>query len=160
MTGNSIHEPVQPPPREAHPSCGVLNSLLRGEISAAESYDMAIPSLRDHSPTEELEHIRNDHRAAILRLRERIAEAGGEPADCSGVWGAVAAAVVGTAMVLGSRSVLSALRQGEEHGMSEYEKIMQSDDLPCDGRHLIERELLPLCRRHVDVLEQLSAATH
>jgi hypothetical protein len=132
-----------------------LNSLLRGEISAAETYDLALSKFEGRPPANELRHIRDDHHVALRLLRDRLREFGGHPIESSGAWGTFASAITSTAMALGAKPVLGALRQGEEHGISEYQKAINSD-LSAGSRMLIEDELLPLCRKHVAQLHQIS----
>src|SRR5262245_1295802 len=117
-----------------------LNTLLRGEISAAESYDLAISKFEGRSAAMELRRIRDEHHAAMSMLRDRVRSNGGDPVDSSGSWGTFASVVTGTAMALGMKPVITALRQGEEHGISAYQKAINSD--VTDGcRRLIESEL-------------------
>jgi uncharacterized protein (TIGR02284 family) len=134
----------------------MLNGLLRGEISAAETYDLAISKFEGRPTATELRRIRDEHHAAMSILRDRVRANGGDAADTSGAWGTLASVVTGTAMALGMKPVLTALRQGEEHGISEYQKAVNSD-LSDSCRAMIEAELLPMCRDHVWALEQLSA---
>jgi len=134
-----------------------LNSLLRGEISAAETYDLAISKFEGKSTAMELRRIRDEHHAAMSVLRDRVRANGADPADSSGAWGTFATVVAGAAMALGSKPLLSALKQGEEHGISEYQKAVNSD-LSSGCRTLIESELLPMCRQHVTSLQQLSTS--
>ena len=61
-----------------------LNALLRGEISAAETYDLAISKFEDRSAAEELRRIRDEHHAAMSMLRDRVRANGGEPANRPG----------------------------------------------------------------------------
>ena len=133
----------------------VLNSLLRGEISAAETYDLAIGKFEGRETAAELRRIRDEHHAAMSMLRDRVKSSGSEPADSSGAWGTLASAVTGAAMAFGSKPVISALKQGEEHGIRAYQKAINSD-VSAVSRRLIEMELLPMCRQHVTSLQQLS----
>src|SRR6266550_7020304 len=75
-----------------------LNSLLRGEISAAETYRMAIDKIVA-SPNSEnvglLREIQEEHGRAAQGIRDRITELGGEASDTSGTWGAWAKTVQG-----------------------------------------------------------------
>jgi uncharacterized protein (TIGR02284 family) len=134
-----------------------LNSLLRGEISAAETYDLAIGQFEGKADAVELRRIRDEHHAAMSMLRDRVREAGGEPADDSGAWGTFASVLTGAAMAFGAKPVLKALKQGEEHGISAYQKAINSD-ISAESRRLIENELLPLCRQHVTSLKLLGAS--
>ena len=65
-----------------------INSLLRGEISAAETYKMAIDKAAKTDDTAAsmglLREIQEEHGRAAQALRDRIRELGGEPSDSSG----------------------------------------------------------------------------
>ena len=64
-----------------------LNSLLRGEISAAETYRMAIDKVADSDNVANaglLREIQEEHGRAAQGIRDRIRELGGEPSDSSG----------------------------------------------------------------------------
>jgi hypothetical protein len=157
FTDNTRVTPADAPQWDDIDDTETLNSLLRREISAAETYDLAINKFEGKSAAVELRRIRDEHHAAMSMLRDRVRANGGDPADSSGPWGTFASVVTGTAMALGMKPVLSALRQGEEHGISEYQKAVNSD--VTDGcRRLIEGDLLPKCRQHVTSLQLLSTS--
>src|SRR5204863_1902140 len=64
-----------------------LNSLLRGEISAAETYRMAIEKVADEADVANaglLREIQEEHGRAAQGIRDRIRELGGEASDSSG----------------------------------------------------------------------------
>jgi uncharacterized protein (TIGR02284 family) len=134
-----------------------LNSLLRGEISAAETYKMAIDKIAD-SDTQAanvglLREMQEDHGRAAQILREQIRGLGGEPADSSGAWGAWAQTVQGTANLLGDASALKSLKEGEEHGLKDYQEAI--DDVDTQTASLIQAQLLPAQQRHISLLDQL-----
>ena len=135
-----------------------LNSFLRGEISAAEAYDLAIGKFEGGPAVIELRQIRDEHHSAMGMLREQILAAGAMPVESSGAWGALTTLITGTALALGDKPVLSALRRGEERGISAYRHAADSTNLSYDCRSAIAGALLPMCRRHVATLEQLSAS--
>ena len=56
-----------------------LNDMLRGEISAVETYDQAIATFEKQPIGSDLHHIRDDHQRAVVALRERVTAAGGTP---------------------------------------------------------------------------------
>src|SRR5436309_1014334 len=72
-----------------------LNSLLRGEISAVETYDQAIRKVDDEhvSDATALRAIAQEHGENAQSLRDAIRELGGEADDSSGTWGAWAKTV-------------------------------------------------------------------
>jgi hypothetical protein len=122
-------------------SVATLNSILRGEISAVETYDQAIEKLEgDASVAAQLRQCRTSHEQRVELLRGEIARRGGEPASGSGPWGAFAKLVEGGAKAFGKKAAIAALDEGEDHGLKQYR-----DDLPkLDGatRSTLERQLM------------------
>ena len=135
-----------------------LNSLLRGEISAAETYKMAIDKVADgNSPglasAGLLREIQEEHGRAAQGLRDRIRELGGEASDSSGAWGAWAKTVQGTMNLFGDASALKSLKEGEEHGLKDYQEAV--DDVDATTAQLIANQLIPAQQRHINLLDQL-----
>jgi len=148
------HAPLKHNPNETCDT-DALNSLLRGELSAVESYDQAVAKIEDQHVLADLHKIREEHAHAVLLLREKVAHFGGEPAESSDPWGAFAAVVTGMARALGPATVLSALRQGEEHGINEYEDALHNESVNPACKDMIRTDLLPRCRDHVAELNRL-----
>jgi uncharacterized protein (TIGR02284 family) len=139
-----------------------LNSLLRGEISAVETYRQAIDKVADSDRAAAngvglLREIESEHTRAAAALRDRIEQLGGEPSETSGAWGAWAQVVQGTANLFGDTSALKTLKEGEEHGLKDYEEAV--DDVDAASRALITGELIPRQQRHVSLIDQLMSAT-
>lgn len=137
-----------------------LNSLLRGEISAAETYRNVLVKAAsdpdDGKVTGLLQGIQSEHVRVSQLLRERIIELGGEPADSSGAWGVWAQAVQGTMTLLGGEGGgLRALREGEEHGMNDYENSL--NELDATTAQMVQNQLLPAQARHIEMLKVLIA---
>ncbi len=137
-----------------------LNSFLRGEISAVQTYKIALDELDQASPAAaEVEACMRSHQVRVDLLREQIRMLGGEPATGSGPWGVFAKAVELGAAILGDRAAIAALEEGEDHGLKDYRKDM--DELDSETRDLVSRELLPLQeqshRRMSDLKKQLRA---
>lgn len=134
-----------------------LNSLLRGEMSAAETYRMAIDKLAaspEHaSHADLLQQMQEDHGRAAQMLRQRIQSLGGEASDSSGAWGAWAQTVQGTMNLFGDTSALKGLKEGEEHGLNDYQEAL--DDVDSQSAGLIRTELIPSQRKHIDLLDEL-----
>ncbi len=132
-----------------------LNRLLRGEISAVETYNMAMEKVGDDPGAAEIRQMRDDHREAANTLRQHVHQFGGEPDQDSGVWGGFAKAVQATAKFFGDAGALRALKEGEEHGIKDFEDALNEKDLPAECRTLISGRLLPKCREHVATLDRL-----
>lgn len=132
-----------------------MNQLLRGELSAVETYDQAIEKFAGKPGVSELKSIRGEHAHAVSSLQKRVMHFGGEPAMSSGLWGTFATAVTGTAKIFGTDTVVAALKKGEEHGISEYEKALANVEVHTECKELVRNELLPKCRTHVTQLDGL-----
>ncbi len=130
-----------------------LQSLLRGEISAAETYAMAIEKIGDDRPADaaQLRAISQEHGEAAQKLREEIRRAGGEAEDASGAWGAYAKTIEAAASLFGDASALKALKEGEEHGLKDYRDALAS--LEGDAKRLVAERLIPAQERHITTLD-------
>jgi hypothetical protein len=115
----------QPGDQKDDATVDALNELLRGELSAVESYDKALPAVEDRpSLRGDLQDCRASHESRVERIRRAIEQVGGVPARASGAWGVFAKAVAGSARSLGWKAVLSALEEGEDHGLKEYKDAL------------------------------------
>lgn len=119
-----------------------LNHFLRGEISAVETYRMALDKLEPASPARgELEVCMQSHQSRVTLLRDAILAAGGTPVDSSGPWGAFAKVVEGGARILGDKAAISALEEGEDHGVKDYRRDLAQ--LDAQTQSLIMSRLQP-----------------
>jgi hypothetical protein len=119
-----------------------LNQFLRGEISAVETYRMALDTLDEGSTARaELEVCLQSHQSRVKLLQDAIIAAGGTPADSSGPWGVFAKAVEGGARILGDKVAVSALEEGEDHGLKDYKTDMVN--LDATARTLVASRLVP-----------------
>ena len=158
MTPGNYSDPT-PDPDEA---VRQLNSLLRGEISACETYRMAIDKVSHSDPVPMdnvsiLREIQSQHDRAAQELRQRITQLGGKPSDSSGAWGAWAQTVQGAMNLFGDTSALKSLKEGEEHGLKDYKQAL--DDLDSDSQQLIASQLIPRQEHHLSLINQLMTVT-
>jgi bacterioferritin (cytochrome b1) len=130
-----------------------LNSLLRGEISAAETYRMAIEKIGPEHTSEatQLRASAQEHGESAQLLRDQVRRLGGEADNSSGTWGIYAEAIQGAANLFGDDSALKALKEGEEHGLKGYREAI--DDLDEISRELVIEQLIPAQGRHIGTLE-------
>lgn len=132
-----------------------LNRLVRGELAAIETYQQALEKMNDAPEATELQAIEAEHRGAVRALKDQVMQCGGTPADQSGAWGTWAKFVEGTARIFGNTAALEALRQGEQHGIKEYEKAIETNELDAETSKLIRSKLLPQAHAHISVLDRL-----
>jgi hypothetical protein len=146
---------IASPDRTDAQTADTLNSLLRGELSAVETYDQAVGKFGDHPVAiDKLRLIRDEHAESVRILRELVLRYSGTPSEGSGPWGAFVSAVTGTAKVIGPATVLSTLQQGEEVGIADYRRALDSG-VPPECRDVILNDLLPRCEEHIAYLDDL-----
>ncbi|MBB5350079.1 hypothetical protein HNR46_000300 [Haloferula luteola] len=139
-----------------HTECiEVCNQLLRGEISAVETYGQAIEKFAGEPEVGTLRRVQDEHRESVAKLKANILEMGGVPESNSGAWGTFAKGVEATAKLFGEASAVAALRQGEEFGIGLYEAAIENDDVMPECKSLIRMQLLPKLRTHLVTLSAL-----
>lgn len=135
----------------------ISNSLLRGELSAVETYSQALQKFSRKPEHDILESIRADHRDSVMRLRAHIDDLGVQPDINSGVWGQFAKAVEGFAKVFGHTTTLMALEAGELSGIDDYYVALSDPEVMDEIKDEIRTVLLPRLERHLDALRMLRA---
>jgi hypothetical protein len=136
----------------------VCNSLLRGELSAVETYSLAINRYAGKPEVTDLQKIRTEHALSAARLSQNVREMGGTPDDDSGAWGIFAKAVQTAADLFGAGSALESLQKGEEKGRDDYLDAVANDDVMESCKEMIRGELLPRVNHHIAVLERIKAS--
>ena len=115
-----------------------VNSCLRGELAACETYRQALEKSRSEFGSDpkfqQLEKMMRDHEQAATQLQSLIRQKGGTPDTDSGAWGTWAKTVMGSAKLLGDRAALKALKEGEESGVKQYRDLIDDSDTPADVR--------------------------
>lgn len=134
----------------------VCNSLLRGELSAVETYTQAIERYHDHPVIAELQQIRGEHAQSAARLTENVRAMGGKPNEDSGAWGVFAKAVQGAANLFGAGSAIESLESGEKSGRADYGDALEDSEVMPECKTMIRNELLPRVERHIATLNRLS----
>jgi hypothetical protein len=136
-----------------------LDSLLRGEMSAIETYRMAIEKLEGSNEpgVADLHRIQRDHRDAADAIWHRLERRGERPSEGSGAWGAFAKAVEGTAKLFGNSAAIKALREGEEHGLEEYRDALEAEGVSTELDRLL-RDFVNRQQTHLQILDRMLAA--
>lgn len=119
-----------------------LNSFLRGELSAVETYEQAIDKVEDKPEVRSvLESCLSSHKDRATVLAREVDALGGKPSTSSGTWGAIAKMVEGGAKIFGTKAAIQALEEGEDHGLKDYKKDV--DKLSASVQSLVSNHLLP-----------------
>lgn len=130
-----------------------LNSFLRGELAAVETYDQAIDKIDDFEIQASLRAVRASHDRRAELLQQRVVAMGGEPATSSGLWGSFAKLVEGSAALFGVSPAIAALEEGEDRGRDEYRRDLR--DLSPDNKTFVATAILPEQLRTHDAMSVL-----
>ncbi len=131
-----------------------VDELIRGEISAVESFTAVMGKIKDNGERSALEKMCKDHQRAVESLK-RFAELKYEAkTESSGPWGAFTTAFAGGASFFGDKAALAALKVGEQHGINEYQEAIKDGSINLEVRELIKNELLPNQERHLQTINQ------
>ena len=133
-----------------------LNSFLRGELSAVETYRQALQKLDGFSHRATLEQCARSHEQRVRLLTEEVRRLGGTPSTGSGPWGAFAKLVEGGAQIFGDKAAIAALEEGEDHGKADYRKDLK--DLDGEARLFVESRVIPEQIRTHDAMSVLKKA--
>ncbi len=133
-----------------------LNALLRGEMSAIETYRQALEKAGTEPGAQDLHRFAKDHRDAADQLWRHVEQHGGKPSEGSGAWGSWAKTVEGTAKLFGNAAALKALKEGEEHGLKDYQSALDNKDMAPECLTLI-RGLIAKQSEHIAGLDRLIA---
>ena len=134
----------------------VCNKLLRGELSAIETYEQALEKFTDPGVREKLTKILSEHRESAVALKSHVQEMQATPSTDSGAWGTFAQAVEGTAKLFGEAAGLLALKEGEKHGIREYEDALNDEGVMSSIKSTIRETLRPRLERHLSTLDSIS----
>jgi hypothetical protein len=131
-----------------------LNFLLRGEISATETYTQAVQKFSGQAEEPEIRRMRDEHRDACNVLRNHIHEHGAAPDTHSGPWGTWAKLVEGSAQAFGKAAAINVLKEGEEHGIKEYQSALDDQSMATECKDVLRSEMMH-CQAHIPVLDRL-----
>jgi hypothetical protein len=132
-----------------------LQECLRGELSAMETYELALKSVTHVGLHNSLQEIFVSHARRAERLRERIERSGGESPQSSGLWGTFAKGLQAGADLLGDRTAIAVLEAGEDRGLELYTQGLE--DCDAGTRKLIATELLPEQQRTHELCRTLKS---
>lgn len=132
-----------------------IDEILRGETSAIEAYEQIMEKITDDPEVHRLEQFKQDHVNAVQYWKREARISGNIPAQDSSIWGTVVEAIVGTSKLIGEETALRALRKGEEHGLSNYEKMLSSDQLSRSQKEEIRKTFIPRQKQHMEGISAL-----
>lgn len=130
-----------------------LNSFLKNELAAVETYSQVIGKSKHPDLTSSLSNLQQSHRKRADLLRQKIQALGGQPADSSGMWGGVSKLLQGTSNLFGEKAAVSTLEEGEDRGRDDYKRDMSK--LSPDCQRFIEQEIMPEQQRSHDAMHMI-----
>ncbi len=131
-----------------------LNTALKGEHMAIESFDHFIEDAKDEYTKKSLMDIQQQHQFHAIQLSERIEQLGGDPLNTSGVLGIITEVKhkIAPKKYIDNNMIKSAV-QGEEMGIQAYGEIMAN--LSDASNQKLAEEMLIESVRIVEKLNQM-----
>ncbi|PWT98347.1 MAG: hypothetical protein C5B53_06835 [Candidatus Melainabacteria bacterium] len=118
-----------------------LNSLLRDEVSAIETYSKAETRARSKHIREVLVFCQMQHQRRAQRLTERITTLGGKPSYNGHPWGALVKLIASNVFSFDEKLAIAVLEEGEDVGLISYKEALKKVDSA--SVRMIETDLLP-----------------
>ena len=147
---------IQDPETSTQDHCiHICNGLLRGELSALETYSQAIENYSGSPVINELRRIRSEHSLSVSLLTANVQDMGGVPEKKSGAWGHLVHAIQGTANLFGANSAIESLMTGEGLGRDDYKAALLDDGVMEECKEMIRERLLPPVLNHIEILGKL-----
>lgn len=137
-------------PQQSESDVKYLNSFLKNELAAVETYSQVIHKSKSPDLTNSLTNLQMSHRKRADLLRQKIQALGGRPADSSGIWGGVSKLMQGTSNLFGEKAAVSTLEEGEDRGRDDYKRDM--DKLSPECQRFIQDEIMPEQQRSHDAM--------
>lgn len=132
-----------------------LNTVLKGEHMAVESYDRYIHAIEDDEVKEEFRKIMEDHKKHVKLLEDRIKELGAKPEEDLGIAGIMANAKIAM-KTMGNKKNIDLVKQiyeGEDKGIAMVEEIIKGD-LDDESAKLME-EILSKEYEHLAQIDRI-----
>lgn len=136
-------------------SINELNTFLKGEYMAIDSYERYIQTVKEPAIKGELQKIQKEHKQHAIQISERIQNLGGKPADSPGIAGRVAETISGIKDI-GNKSYQTILKEaynGEDKGIKMADELVKGD-LDSESKNLVNN-ILNTDRTHLNTLDTL-----
>ena len=131
-----------------------LNTALKGEHMAIESFDYYIQDAKDEDTKKSLMDMQQQHKFHAMQLSERIQHLGGNPVNSSGVTGVMAELKNKvTPKKYVDNNMIKSIVQGEELGIQAYGDIMAN--MSDASNQKLTEEMLIESVRIVEKLNQM-----
>lgn len=141
-----------------HPTLKTLDTLLRGELSAVETYATAVRCFPELGAHPLLEGIRAAHSRSAGVLRSLIEGGGRTPSRNAVPWsGLVELQENPPKAPLVKSPVIAVFKEGEKRGVRHYEEALDSGNLSESLKAVIRDDLLPRAWQHWLNMESLAA---
>lgn len=132
-----------------------LRTVLRGEISAVEAYQMMMDNIENDSEIHRVKEFLKDHQTAVNFWQRQVSDERVEPDISSGPWGILVETFMGSAKLFGNVAAMKAIKEDEEHGLHKYRELLKDKNLSIDQKGYIRNVLIPSQKRHIDSIRSM-----
>ncbi len=132
-----------------------INEILRGEISAVETYDSLLEKIKNSSRHFILKTIREEHFASIRYWRDEALNQGKFPQLDSALWGDMVMLFVEASKSISTKTAIGMILKGEEHGLKNYQSMLDAQFLTVDQKKKIKETFIPNQKDHIGALNSI-----
>ena len=136
-----------------------LNSLLKGEHMAIDSYEKVLPHVKDENMKQEIQRLQQQHKNHAIRLADRVQDLGGTPTNGVGIIGKTTE-VISNFKDIGKSDAAAYLREiyeGENKGIQSATNMVKGK-LDDDSMKLVN-SILNEERTDLDALKNMINAS-
>jgi demethoxyubiquinone hydroxylase (CLK1/Coq7/Cat5 family) len=135
-----------------------LKHLLQDEMSAVETYQKAIESIKHDAVRDELNELKSNHETRKQKLAAKITELGGTLPENSGLWGKFAKMLETGAAAMGDKVAIATLEECEVKSLADYKSSLEVFD---EAEHkMVFSELLPAQQESYERILKLHKSLH
>lgn len=132
-----------------------LNTLLRGEIAAVNSYDLARKKFATDAAIKTIDKILFNHKSNVDFLKKKIFSKNETPSTNTGAWGLAVELIIKSTKFLGETPLIMALREGEDLGLKDYKYFLSSNVPENKSIHVIKNQIIPNTENNILLLNKL-----
>lgn len=132
-----------------------FTDIVQGELAAINAYEQVSEKFPESPERKRIDQFRVDHSQAYsFWANESDISVSSEMTE-PGIWGKVVEGFVGTAKLFGQTPTLKALIAGEEHGLNQYQEMLEDKDLDREYKTKIKNEFIPQIQGHINSLKAM-----
>tara|TARA_Y100000768_G_scaffold388986_1_gene389714 strand:- start:8730 stop:9182 length:453 start_codon:yes stop_codon:yes gene_type:complete len=132
-----------------------IDEILNGELAAVRAYDQIEKIFDSNLAIKQIKNIKLEHQQAVNFWRNQADISGFYTEESTSMWGIAVDTLIWISKLMGENTAIKVLIMGEEYGLENYKKKLQSDSLCRTQKLKITNHFIPTQENHIDALKEL-----